>query len=216
MEKTLIFFDEKKYKIDVSDIKFIGESLQHIIDKWNALKLDAFKSTDLQNLLNDTEAFWYEQHIKGTKFANLRDELEEDELRKLIKKPAAFKELAQLVEKFQKTLENRAKLFEDEAKDYFSFFEFGDNGQVQLIESAIEELMEKRKWYAETEKSQLIFETIKKITAVLNDADIFNNTGKIATDHQFAGFFSSLINFDMSTQKMTINYDAVKRYDNVK
>lgn len=216
MEKTLIFFDEKKYNIDVSDIKFIAKSLQLIIDKWNALKLDAFKSTDLQKLLNDTETFWYEQHIKGTKFATLRDELEESELRKLIKKPAAFKELAELVEKFKKTLESRAKLYEDEAKDYFTFFDFGENGQLQLIESAIEELKEKRKWYAETEKSKLVFETITKITAVLNDADIFNNTNKLGTNQQFAGFFESLINIDLSTQRMTVNFDAVKRFDNVK
>lgn len=213
MEKTLIFFDEKKYNSDVADVEYIAKSLQRIIENWNALNLGTLKSNELPKLLSDTETFWYEKHIQTSAFATAREQFEESELRKIIKRPVEIKELIELVQKFHKTLSSRATIIDDDAKDYFSFFEFGENGELQMIENKIQDLKEKSKIYSTSEKSKLIFETISKITSALNEADIFNKTQKIGSHQQFAGFFQHLIDIDMTTQQTAINYDAVKRYD---
>lgn len=217
MQKTLIFFDEKKHESFVSSIEEVKKKIQHLIDSFNALEIGSFEPKQLETLIYNTEQYLFENTMRDVPLKVNGLQLNKKQFYDMIDKPSGYHKLKLATADFILMLERRLKYEQSylKPKEYIHrYLQFSEAGELVIADGVVESSKESCSMYVNTEKGKFTFEFATKLVDLINEeSDMLSKAALCNTKENLFKWIADLMNYDSGMISVKLNPHAVKLCD---
>jgi len=166
---TLIFFDKNKYEQEKLIFEQFIPEIQNAVNAYKSLALEDLKSEELAMLFFKTEELIFDKMVQQNTLSINGMEVHKHEAIKLIKKPQGYENLLSIIKNTAARIENAIQHTSIDNRLLSSInrtYELNSKGEVVLKASKYEELKEKNKKYAKSEKAKRL---MKLANVIINE-----------------------------------------------